>query len=176
MRKFPLLLLPVFVLCCLMACTDQAAQTFNTQCATCHIDNGLSRAPGMPYLANMTPRSIVSSLESGKMQVQGALLSADEKVALAEFITQKTYTDKPAVFNACTTPEGKMTPIHYQGFGGNLAGTGMTSKTGSSLSPSSIPNLKLKWAFGFEGGTVTRAKPAVVGDYIIFGRQYNSPN
>ncbi len=163
---------------CLFSCNNQLsnnkeAQTlFMNSCAVCHMDNGQSRAPGLVHLGGMTPRSIVTSLETGKMQVQGELLSAAQKIALAEYITNRKYVVGSKPMNYCDDKEIQPTKIRSFGWGGTLEATGFVPEGVAKLSAEKVPYLKLKWAFGFEGGTVTRTKPAVIDEYIVFGSQF----
>lgn len=145
---------------------------FVKTCATCHGDNGYSRAPELIHLGAMTPRSIVSSLETGKMQSQGDTLSKSQKIALAEYITQRKYSIKSKPLDFCNDRKSLIKDVKYSGWGGNPEGTGFIDEPVAQLPKELVSKLKLKWAFGFEGGTVTRTKPTVIGDYIIFGSQF----
>ena len=152
--------------------TDSIQALFVSKCATCHMDNGQSRAPGLIHIGGMTPKSIVASLISGKMQLQGAELSKQQKIALAEHLAQRTYTEGSPPLDFCDDIDLNLSNVKYAGWGGNDKGTGLIDSEVAQLTKEEVPNLKLKWAFGFDGGNVTRAKPAVIDDYIIFGSQF----
>jgi polyvinyl alcohol dehydrogenase (cytochrome) len=124
------------------------------------------------HLESMTPRSIVAALENGKMQIQGELLSIDEKIALAEFLAKRTYSKSTIERNRCNAPEQILSEVKYFGWGGNLAGTGFIDNSIAKLPKNEVGGLKLKWAFGIEGGTNSRIKPTVINDKIIFGSQF----
>ena len=151
---------------------DSVQKLFATNCAVCHMDNGQSRAPGFVHLGSMTPRSIVASLESGKMQQQGSVLSKSQKIALAEFLTNRQYIEKDRPLNYCPERNIVLKELQYSGWGGNKEGTGYIPAGIAQLDTDDVPTLKLKWAFAFDGGTVTRAKPAVIDHYLIFGSQF----
>ncbi|MFY0687209.1 MAG: PQQ-binding-like beta-propeller repeat protein [Cyclobacteriaceae bacterium] len=144
---------------------------YNNSCAACHSDNGLSRAPGWIHLSAMTPRSIVAALETGKMQVQGDSLSKEEKITLAQFITGRSYITERRPLDYCNSDE-PIGEVKHFGWGGNAESTGWIADSIAQLSKDQVPNLKLKWAFGFEGGTISRSKPTVIGNYLIFGSQF----
>ena len=152
--------------------SENTPQLFATNCAVCHMDDGQSRAPSMIHLGAMTPRSIVASLETGKMQLQGDSLTRSEKIALAEMLTGRTFKENTQALNLCTDQEIQLENQRYVGWGGNKEGTGYIPPEVAQLPASSIPELKLKWAFGFEGGTVTRTKPTIIDSYMIFGSQF----
>ena len=149
------------------------AQTlFTGNCASCHFGKGASTAPSLAHLGNMSPRSIIASLENGKMQVQGASLSRNEKIALAEMLTSKKYTEASAPINLCESEELNLSNIKYAGWGGNNHGTGYIDKSITGLTPDEVPNLELKWAFGIDGATEMRAVPTVIDNSIIINSQF----
>jgi len=65
-------------------------QTFSGICAGCH--NGAGRAPAKDVLAAKAPGEIVAALTTGKMAGVGANLSADQKTAVATYLTGKSPT------------------------------------------------------------------------------------
>jgi len=151
--------------------TIDAKALFSNQCATCHYGKGAGTAPSLTHMNGMTPRSIVSTLETGKMQIQGAALSRDEKIALAELLTSKRYTERSVPLNMCESVDLKLSKVKYSGWGGDAEGTGYIKESVANLTSEQVPKLKLKWAFGFDGGTVTRSKPTVIDNSMIFGSQ-----
>lgn len=180
-------LLPCLLLLGFLACTNSSTIEYGTtgeitrksvetifgqRCAICHMDDGQSRAPAMTHLSTMSTRSIFAALESGKMKMHGDSLSREEKIAIAELITQREYHDGPRSYNFCQ--DGKWTDreVKYSGWAGNKEGTGFIPASVAQLSKEQVPGLKLKWAFGIEGGTISRTKVSVIGDHIIFGSQF----
>ncbi len=151
---------------------DSAQQIFTSYCAGCHMDNGQSRAPGLIHLGSMTPRSIMASLETGKMQVQGEALNRSQKIALAEFLTNRQFVVESPAVNYCSETDLELSELKYSGWGGNNRGTGNIPFEVSQLKAEDVPNLNMKWAFAFDGGNVTRTKPAVIDHFLIFGSQF----
>ncbi|MCB0628259.1 MAG: PQQ-binding-like beta-propeller repeat protein, partial [Lewinella sp.] len=149
-----------------------AGDLFNQRCATCHVDNGQSLAPPPVHLSNMSPRSIFTSLESGKMKSQGDSLSRNEKIALAELLTQRKYEEGSKNYNFCGEGQMDDLTVKYFGWGGDLKGSSYIDATTAGLAKAEVPQLKLKWAFGFEGGGNTRNKVTVIGHHIIFGSEF----
>ncbi|MEZ5042869.1 MAG: hypothetical protein R2828_23440 [Saprospiraceae bacterium] len=70
MKPFLYFLFPASMICIAIACQNNKETTvlFQARCGSCHLDNGQSLAPSLIHLSAMSPRSIVASLESGKMQ------------------------------------------------------------------------------------------------------------
>ncbi len=151
---------------------DSAKSLFAVDCAVCHMDNGQSRAPGLIHLGGMTPKSIFASLESGSMQLQGETLSKQQKVAIAELLTMRPFVENNQHLNYCESRNLKLSKVKYSGWGGNPEGTGFIEPDIAQLTADQVPNLKLKWAFGFEGGTVSRTKPTIIDNFLIFGSQF----
>lgn len=150
----------------------KAQTNFSTKCAMCHYGKGAATAPSVTHMNAMSPRSIVAALETGKMQIQGSSLSKEEKIGIAEMLTAKKYSEGTAPTNMCDASELQLSDIKYSGWAGNVEGTGYITSEVAQLSLEEVPKLKLKWAFGFDGGTISRSKPAVIDNSIVFGSQF----
>ena len=152
-------------------------KVFETYCSTCHKDsvNTVTLAPSRTVLLTLTPRAVLSSLQTGKMRAQAAKLNENEKLAVAQWATQTKFRNvefpKSAFVRFSLSPQYNK-EFDCSGWGGNKAGTGFRTAAQSGINLSSISNLKLAWAFAFPDGTVTRSKPAIIGDWLIVGGQY----
>ncbi|RYG00440.1 MAG: cytochrome c, partial [Chitinophagaceae bacterium] len=62
-------------------------EIFIAACSSCHRDSSAILAPGTSVLSSMTPRMILTALQTGKMQVQGKTISDEEKKTVAEYLT-----------------------------------------------------------------------------------------
>ncbi len=66
-------------------------------------------------------------------------------------------------------------PLHlspgsdWNGWGNGVANNRFQPAAAAGLTAATVPNLKLKWAFGFPGGTSAFAQPAVVGGRVFVG-------
>src|SRR5215510_13322022 len=85
----PLLTLLVSVPVARAAEDPYAAQLFKQHCASCH--EGAAATPGarippVSVLKTMTPTAILKALESGIMKSQAAVLSTNERQAVANFL------------------------------------------------------------------------------------------
>jgi len=151
---------------------QKAEKLFTENCASCHMDGGQSKAPSMIHLGRMTPKSTLAAMEIVKMQSLSKHINKEDKIAIAEYLTKRKYSTEKKSLNYCQNLETPLGKTLYTGWGGNLEGSGFIPESISKLPIEKIPNLKLKWAFGIEAGTLTRAKPNIIGDYIIFGNQF----
>jgi polyvinyl alcohol dehydrogenase (cytochrome) len=150
---------------------------FETNCSSCHKDsvNTLILAPSRTVLLTMTPRAVLSSLQSGKMRAQAAKLSENEKKAVAQWATQTKLkeTEFPkTAFTPFSLPQQYNKQFDCSGWGGNKEGTGYRTAAQAGINLSNVSGLKLAWAFAFPDGTVTRSKPAIVGNWLIVGGQF----
>jgi polyvinyl alcohol dehydrogenase (cytochrome) len=154
---------------------DRGKSIFQTQCNICHKDTINSLAPGISALNSMTPRSIVSSLESGKMRAQGAALSAVDKQVVAEWLTntklKNTELPKEAYIRF-SLPATIRSPFNHSGWGNSAEGRGFRTAEQAGITENSVQNLTLKWALAFPEVNIMRAKPAVVENWLIFGTQF----
>src|SRR5271166_3507247 len=60
---------------------------------------------------------------------------------------------------------------HWNGWGVDPSQTRFQSSDMARLAESDLPRLKLKWAFGFPGGTRSVAQPTIVGGRVFIGSQ-----
>jgi polyvinyl alcohol dehydrogenase (cytochrome) len=153
---------------------DKGKKVFQANCSACHKDSGFSLAPGITIMSAMTPRAIFASLKTGKMRQQGLKLSDNERIAVAQWLTRQTMktTEFPKDAYTKFSLTGNKHQFDHSGWGNNKEGTGFRTATQAGINPENVGTLKLKWAFAFPDGTVTRSKPAIVGDWLIIGGQY----
>ncbi|MBN1237651.1 MAG: PQQ-binding-like beta-propeller repeat protein, partial [Gammaproteobacteria bacterium] len=144
---------------------------FREQCAACHVEPPEEGIPDIDQLAAYSPNAIVESLTDGFMRLQGQLLTAEQRVAVAEFLTGRVVADAPRGFatGMCsgTPPLPSLLPGGFwNGWGPDTSNTRFQRDTGG-LAAADVPRLKLKWAFGIPGATQSRAQPAVVGGRVF---------
>src|SRR5436190_6693151 len=69
-----------------VAGTESGFATFQTQCAQCHGNPNVDRAPTPAALREMPPEKIYEALTTGVMQTQAAALTDQQKKGVAEFM------------------------------------------------------------------------------------------
>jgi porin len=74
-----------------LAADSNGSAIYKHHCATCHNDRSTTHAPDKSEMQMMFLDSIVESLESGSMAMQGNTLSPEEKRRVAEFLTPPIY-------------------------------------------------------------------------------------
>jgi polyvinyl alcohol dehydrogenase (cytochrome) len=118
----------------------------------------------------------MDSLVTGAMRPQGARLSGAERRAVAEFITGKTIEGdvSGAGTGRCKPGEPLQDPAkspRWSGWSPSTTNTRFQSADQAGLSPSDLPRLKLKWAFGFPDASVAWSHPTVAGGRLFVGSQ-----
>jgi polyvinyl alcohol dehydrogenase (cytochrome) len=149
---------------------------YKAQCATCH-ETGENRAPLRETILLKTRAAVLASLVSGSMSINAKDLSAAEKRAVADYMAgpdnpAETADMPPTAI--CGTGKGTSSdPLaspRWIGWGVDLSNTRFQPAKEAGLSASDVPNLKLKWAFGFPGGsTQAYSQPTVAGGRVYVG-------
>src|SRR3954468_15355371 len=160
-----------------VAGTESGFATFQTQCAQCHGNPNVDRAPSPAALREMTPEKIYDALTTGVMQQQAASLSDPQKKAVAEFMagrplgSAKSGGIETMGFQCRANPplaDPASRPA-WNGWSPDLANTRFQPANVARLTPAQVPKLKLKWAFGFPAGVSANAQPTVVSDRVFVG-------
>lgn len=144
---------------------------FANTCQACHGNPAFPKAPKLEALANVQPRSILNTLDNGKMRQQAKALSEKQREAVAQYISNKLLKETIMPKEAYTTFSFKGGNKLYDcsGWGGNLAATNYRTAAQSGITRDNIDSLKLKWAFAFPDASEMRSKPSVAGDWLIIG-------
>jgi len=85
-----LVLIAFISLAPIVAAQDGAAG-YKQNCASCH-DGGNDRAPGRDALRGMTPERVLAAMESGPMISMASRLKAQDRRAVAEYLTGKSFS------------------------------------------------------------------------------------
>ncbi len=150
---------------------------FAASCAGCHLANVIPRALSVDNMRAMTPEAIVGALTDGSMQQQGSELSVADRQAIAEFITGRSL-DSVADdrLGWCTAGRSREWPGFdsgpvWNGWGVDIANTRNQPAQHAGLSVEDIPQLTLKWAFGYPNVSSAQSQPAVVGGRLFVASQ-----
>jgi polyvinyl alcohol dehydrogenase (cytochrome) len=166
-QLFLLSLLPILAA---HAAAPDGEALYKQRCASCHDGKPQPRMPSRQELSARTPESIYQAMFSGVMNWQATGLSSDEERAIARFLTGKEFGGSTGIgAGNCPTPPGALTVNDgdWNGWSVDLVNSRYQPKPG--ISAADVPNLKLKWAVGFQGDTVRSAQPSVVGGRVFTG-------
>ena len=146
------------------------AAVYQQRCATCH-DSASPRIPPRSVLNQMPAGRIVRALDFGAMMTVAYPMSRDERTAVAAYLG----TDAPAIAYPATAycrdrgvrlPD--RFPLNWNGWSPSTANTRFQPAQAAGLNRDNVGQLKVKWAFGFDGDVTAFAPPTVVNDYQVF--------
>ena len=151
------------------------AELYKRTCAQCH-DTGANRAPARDAFRSMPAERVMSAMETGSMITMAIGRTADERKAIAEFLTGKSLSN-PVVLApapAAMCPAGSpafdsTTGPRWTGWGQNTNNTRFQDAGAAGLTAADIPRLKLKWAFAFPGDLQSYSQASIVGGRIFVG-------
>ena len=157
--------------------TESGFATFQTQCAQCHGNPSVDRAPTPSAAREMTPEKIYDALSTGLMVTQASALNDGQKKALAEFMSgrpmgsAKSGAAENMGFQCRTNPPlaDPASAPSWNGWSPDLANTRFQPAAVARLTAAQVPRLKLKWAFGFPSGVSANAQPTVASGRVFVG-------
>ncbi len=124
-------------------------------------------------LKTMSPDYILYQLKSGPMRLVAAPLTIAQRVAVAEYLTGKRAgSSRPRNPSAsqCSGPAPQdFSGPEWNGWGIDYDNSRFQPADQAGLTAAQVPNLKLKWAFGFPGDWGAFAQPVIVGGRVFFG-------
>ena len=146
------------------------AKLFQEHCAGCHAPFNAMRAPWPQTLKLMTAQNILTALETGKMQAQGATMSHEERFSLANYLGRhETATATKA--NACPVTDAvlKQRASRWNGWGVDVENSRYQPEAMAQLAAKDVAKLKVKWAYGMAGATGAGGPPTIIGDALYVG-------
>jgi polyvinyl alcohol dehydrogenase (cytochrome) len=143
---------------------------YDKHCASCH-DHPQTRAPSFDTLKGMRYGSIHYSLTEGKMQVQGAPLSAAERASLIDFLVGRSAADDTWVARMMCAPDRRTVNLDaaatVASFGFDTLNHRHLTREQAGLATSDMAQLQLAWVLAFPKVTTLRAQAAVVGNTLF---------
>jgi polyvinyl alcohol dehydrogenase (cytochrome) len=144
---------------------------YKQRCAACHEQTN-PRIPSRAALSQMPATRILSALDFGVMMTIAYPMSRDEREAVAAYVG----TDAPPIrFPSSAYCNDRSVTISARpkaAWNGWSAGTNnarFQSAAAAGLSIDQIRQLKLKWAFGFDGDVTAFSQPTVIDDQVFVG-------
>jgi len=156
------------------AAAQDGGALYSRRCASCH-EGGLDRAPDRELLKTMSPERVVAAMETGPMISMATGLAADDRRALAEFVTGKrlgtTLDSRPPARAMCAarTPFDPGAGPRWNGWGVTTNNTRFQEAAQASLKAEDVPRLKLKWSFAFPGDLQSNAQATLAGGRVFVG-------
>src|SRR6516164_9036347 len=157
--------------------TESGFAVFQQRCMGCHGNSNVERAPSPAAIREMSPERIYEALTTGVMKGQGADLTDDQKRMTATFMSGRPLGslkqgDAKDMPNACTSNPPFADPSAgpaWNGWGVDVTNTRFQTAKAAGLTPALVPQLKLKWAFGYPNGLSAFGQPSVVSGRVFVG-------
>jgi polyvinyl alcohol dehydrogenase (cytochrome) len=157
--------------------TTKGAVVFEEHCASCHGNpSSATPAPEVLSLWKMTPEAIYAALGKAPHTTLTGVADDDWR-EVAFYLGRRRVdigkiTDAKLMPNPCpgNSPIGDLSskPL-WNGWGNDVANDRYQPAKGAGLSADQVPNLKLKWAFGFPGAEEVYGQPTVAGGRVFLG-------
>lgn len=157
--------------------TTKGAVVFEEHCATCHGNpSAPTAAPEVLSLWKLTPEAIYAALGKSPHASLKGLTDADLREVAFYLGRRKVdigkITDAKLMPNPCpgNSPIGNLSakPL-WNGWGNDISNARFQTAKAAGLTAEQVPNLKLKWAFGFPGADEVYGQPTVAGGRVFLG-------
>lgn len=161
----------LFALAAASCLAQEGSQVYISNCMQCHSPTSGTHAPTPDELSQIPWQNILKTLDTGAMQVQAQNLSAEERTAVARYIGKAGGEPAlPPVSGFCAAGSHPLaTKSNWNGWGVDNLNTRFQPPAAAGLTAAQVPNLKLKWAFGFPGARSAYSQPNVVGGRVYTG-------
>ncbi len=133
--------------------------------------------PDRETLRQLTPERVLESLTTGAMSVAVPGLSDEQRRQVAQWAAGRALGTSggaaSSMANQCAS-QSFDTPFTgagvWNGWSPDVGNSRFQSAEAAGLTPDQVPNLTLKWAFGYPGGvSASTGSPTVVGGRIFVG-------
>jgi len=179
MMRFPLFpslaVLTLIAASLALAQLPKSAKLFEQNCISCHANTPGDRGPDAAALRRLSPEAIVDKLASG--HGADAALADSDKRAIAEYLAGRNFMggglgDAAKMPNACKSnpPITSLTAAPaWNGWGVDATNGRYQTAKGAGIAANQASRLKLKWAFGFPGGSSMYGQPTLVAGRVFIG-------
>jgi polyvinyl alcohol dehydrogenase (cytochrome) len=180
--KRTLWMLAIFIAMLWPAISSQAQSTkgavlFEANCAKCHGNpSSANPSPDVMSLWKLSAEEVYAAMGKGTHASLAVVADADWR-EVAFYIGRRKVdiakiTDAKLMVNQCpgNSPLGDLSakPL-WNGWGNGITNARFQSAKGAGLTAAQVPNLKLKWAFGFPGAEEVYGQPTVAGGRVFLG-------
>ena len=152
---------------------DAGEQLYKTICAVCH-GGSVSEAPRLEALQRLSVRTILQTLQTGVMRVQGASLTATERQLVADYISKLSPSETSIKAGQCAEPLSASTRSEKPRIGSWGMGPGNMRYAAAPdlrITAANVSQLALSWVFAFPDATRARSQPTVVGNTLFTASQ-----
>ncbi len=172
------LISPIFVLLLCAICLAPATnaqvsgeQVFQKYCSGCH-DHATDRVPPRSALQKLSRERIMRTLDFGLMMSVAYPMRRDEREAVANFLGTTGGEAKLPASAMCSAGRAPLTGAAtgtWNGWSPGGNNTRYQTADQAGLGVGQVPQLKLKWAFGFADDVTAFAEPSVLKGTLFVG-------
>src|SRR5262245_38089646 len=141
-------------------------------CALCH-EQVDERIPHRSALQQLPSARIVRALDAGAMLAIAMSMNRDERIAVAEYLGTDAADSGPPASAYCSdrtvTLGATPSAASWNGWSPTPDNARFQTAERAGLRAAQVPNLELKWAYGFAGDVTAFAAPTVVGGHVFVG-------
>jgi polyvinyl alcohol dehydrogenase (cytochrome) len=156
--------------------TEFGFAVFQQHCVSCHGNPAYESAPSPATLRSMTPERIYAALTTGIMKSVGDTLTDEDRRRVAESLAGQLLGttdsgDAESMPNRCVSnpPLRPGGTVEWNGWGNGAENKRFQAAAAAGLNAANVGRLKLKWVFGFPGGTSAYGQPTLVAGRVFVG-------
>ena len=156
--------------------TEFGFAVFQQHCVSCHGNPAFATAPSPAALRSMSPERIYAALTTGVMKSVGATLSDQDRRRVSESLAGQLLGsaqagDARSMPNRCAAnpPLREAAGGDWNGWGNGLENQRFQPAAAAGLTAASVARLRLKWAFGYPGGTSAFGQATVFAGRVFVG-------
>lgn len=157
--------------------TESGIATFQQHCMGCHGNPNVPQAPAPDAIRQLSPEKIYEALTTGVMKPQGDALTEDQRKMLATFLSGRPLGtmksgDAASMPNRCLSNPPLSDPSagpEWNGWSPDITNSRFQPAKTAGLTPEQVPQLKVKWAFGYPDGLSAYAQPSIVSGRVFAG-------
>lgn len=145
--------------------------TYKTHCAACH-DSTSPRVPTRDALRQMPAARIMRALDGGAMMTIALTMSREERLAVAALLGTPGAVEGPPASAFCsdrTIQLAARPPVAWSGWSPGTGNARFQPAAAAGLRADQVPQLTLKWAFGFDGDVSAFSQPTVLDGHLFVG-------
>jgi polyvinyl alcohol dehydrogenase (cytochrome) len=162
------LLVPTFVLA---ADTPSGEAVYKQRCAGCHEQND-DRIPPRATLQKMPATRILRALNYGAMIAIAYTMNLGEREAVANYLGTPGGDTEPPAAAFCRERSARIAAkpkVQWNGWSPAFDNTRFQPADAAVLTVDGVRNLKLKWAFAFDGDLTAFSQPTIIDGNLFTG-------
>jgi polyvinyl alcohol dehydrogenase (cytochrome) len=157
--------------------TVAGLRLYEQRCATCHGNpSGPKNAPDGMQLRKLSAEAAYQAIAMVPVHASVQSVSDDDKRLIAFYLGSRKVgvaeiADAKRMPNQCAThpPIDLSSSPQWNGWGLDVDNSRFQPAKGAGLTADQVPQLKLKWAFGFPAAEEVYGQPTVVGGRVFIG-------